>query len=203
MMATTISFGLARASLAIARTAALVLIVGATLAVLPAPPAHAQDNPLVVMIVDVQRVLRDSAAAKSVIDQVEAQRNAYEQQLEQRKQALKVEEEELRRQQAILSGEAMEQRRRKLERDYADLRRDAEQRRNQLNTAFNSSMRQVREAMARAVADVMKEKGATLTLPRSAVLVFNDKLNVTESVVARLNEAIPEVTVNFNAPAAN
>ncbi len=184
----------------IAGAAALVLLA---IAMLSSAPARAQDGALVVMIVDVQRVLRDSAAAKSVIGQVETQRTNYEQQLEQRKQALKVEEDELRRQQAILSGEAMDQRRRKLERDYADLRRDAEQRRNLLNTAFNSGMRQVREAMARAVAEVMQEKGATLTLPRSAVLVFNDKLNVTESVVARLNEAMPEVTVNFDAPAAN
>lgn len=184
----------------IAGAAALVLLA---IAMLSSAPARAQDGALVVMIVDVQRVLRDSAAAKSVIGQVETQRTNYEQQLEQRKQALKVEEEELRRQQAILSGEAMDQRRRKLERDYADLRRDAEQRRNLLNTAFNSGMRQVREAMARAVAEVMQEKGATLTLPRSAVLVFNDKLNVTEAVVARLNEAMPQVTVNFDAPAAN
>ncbi len=181
---------------------AMALVLVAFVALSPAP-LRAQDGALTVMIVDVQRVLRDSAAAKSVVEQVEVQRTAYEQQLEQRKQALKVEEDELRRQQAILSGEAMEQRRRKLERDYADLRRDAEQRRNLLNTAFNSGMRQVREAMARAVTEVMQEKGATLTLPRSAVLVFNDKLNVTESVVARLNEAMPQVTVNFDAAAAN
>lgn len=192
--------GMAGIPASIARSAAFVLIA---MAMLFSTPVRAQDGALVVMIVDVQRVLRDSAAAKSVIGQVEAQRTNYEQQLEQRKQALKTEEDELRRQQAILSGEAMEQRRRKLERDYADLRRDAEQRRNLLNTAFNSGMRQVREAMARAVAEVMQEKGATLTLPRSAVLVFNDKLNVTEAVVARLNEAMPQVTVNFDAPAAN
>lgn len=200
MTAKNPTFGPARTRLSIARAAALVLLA---VALLSSPPVRAQDSALVVMIVDVQRVLRDSAAAKSVIGQVEAQRTAYEQQLEQRQQALKAEEDELRRQQAILSGEAMDQRRRKLERDYADLRRDAEQRRNRLNTAFNSAMRQVREAMARAVADVMQEKGATLTLPRSAVLVFNDKLNVTDSVVARLNEAMPQVTVNFDAPAAN
>ena len=200
MTAKNLKLGLAWIRSSIAGTAAVVVVA---IAMLSSAPARAQDDSLVIMIVDVQRVLRDSAAAKSVIGQVENQRTAYEQQLEQCQQALKAEEEELRRQQAILSGEAMDQRRRKLERDYADLRRDAEQRRNLLNTAFNSAMRQVREAMARAVAEVMQEKGATLTLPRSAVLVFNDKLNVTEAVVARLNEAMPEVTVNFDAPAAN
>ena len=200
MTAKNLKLGLAWIRSSIAGIAAVVVVA---IAMLSSAPARAQDDSLVIMIVDVQRVLRDSAAAKSVIGQVENQRTAYEQQLEQRQQALKAEEEELRRQQAILSGEAMDQRRRKLERDYADLRRDAEQRRNLLNTAFNSAMRQVREAMARAVAEVMQEKGATLTLPRSAVLVFNDKLNVTEAVVARLNEAMPEVTVNFDAPAAN
>ena len=67
MTAKNLKLGLAWIRSSIAGTAAVVVVA---IAMLSSAPARAQDDSLVIMIVDVQRVLRDSAAAKSVIGQV-------------------------------------------------------------------------------------------------------------------------------------
>lgn len=172
----------------------------------PAAPAPlrpaAPSEPLVVAVVDVQAVMRDARAAQGLKSQVDQTREAFEKDVERKKLELKGAEDELRRQQGVLSAEAMEQRRRQLERRFADARRQAEDRQAVVNRGVNEAMGKLREAMAVSVADVMKNHGVTMVLPRSAVLVFDENLNLTREVIEVLNRRLPDLRANLGDGAA-
>lgn len=165
------------------------------------PPAQgpAAEAP-VVAVVDVQHILREASAAKLVREAVDARRAAFEKELEREAQELRRADEELRKQQSQLAPEALAQRKRELERRYGEVRRRTDERRSVLSQAYNAAMRQVRQEMARALAEVMKERGIDISMSRTAVLVFDERLDVTADVLARLNKRLPKVQVSFDAP---
>lgn len=186
-------------------------LAAAALALLVALPAFAQQKqaapaagplaPPSVAIVDVQEVLRKAKAGAALRDEVENQRSSFERDLEKLRGELRTAEEQLRRQQSVLSPEALEQRRRDLERRANDARRETEERQNALNKVFNQAMGKLREEMARAVAEVMQGKAVTLVLPRATVLVYDEKMNITNDVIVNLDKRLPKVPLNFGGAA--
>ncbi|HZD25709.1 MAG TPA: OmpH family outer membrane protein [Alphaproteobacteria bacterium] len=163
--------------------------------------AAGNDNAPVIAVLDVQKVLRESKAAQDVQQAVEQRRQTFEKKINDERDKLKAEEDKLRKQQTVLSPKAFDKRRRELERRYADLRRDADRTSSRLNDAVNAAMHTLRKEVAKIVADIMNEQNINITLARTAVLVFDERLNVTDQVLARLNEKLPKLDVDFDAPA--
>ncbi len=151
-------------------------------------------KPPIVAIVDVQKILTKATAsgkARKAID-------AYERELESHKKSLKSGRDQLKKQQVVLSPDALEKRRRDLEKRFAEVRKQTEERRQILNKALKAAMDTLRKEMSFAVAEVMKAKGVEMTLPRRAVLVFDDRLNISDEVLAVLNKRLPELKLPLN-----
>ena len=184
----------------------LLSLPGAVLAAeakAPAPKLTASIDDPIIAVLDVQQVLRRGAAAKGIRLAMEARRKAFEAEIAAERQQIQAEEQQLRKQSTILSPEASNEKRRLLEIKISDFRRKAEQRRGILNRAFTSATRVLRKEMATVLAELMKERKITLTLARKAVLVFDQRLSVTEDVLKRLDKRLPTVKVDFKRPAAN
>jgi len=156
----------------------------------------------VIAVLDVQLVMRRAAAAKGINTAMEARRKAFEEEIAAEREVLKDEEQKLRKQGTILSPEAMNEKRRVLENKISDLRRKAEQRRGILNRAFTGATRKLRSEITKVLAEIMSERKITLTLARKAVLVFDQRLSITEEVLKQLDENMPNVTVDFKNPDA-
>ena len=154
----------------------------------------------VVAVVDVQLVLREAVAAKAVRQSVEARRSTFEKEIEKEAQELRRIEEELRRQQSQLAPDAVAERKRELEQRFGELRRRTDERRGLLNQSYDAAMRQVRQEMARALAEIMKERRIDISMSRTAVLIFDEKLDVTQDVLARLNKRLSKVDVRLDPP---
>ncbi len=157
------------------------------------------DGPIIAVL-DVQQVLRRAAAAKGIREVLEARRKKFEKEISEERLQLQGEENQLRKQSTILSPEAMSNKRRVLENKVSDLRRKAEQKRGVLNRAFNGATRELRQEIAKVLADLMKERNITITLARKAVLVFDQRLNVTEEVLKRLDKNLPNVKIDIRNP---
>lgn len=162
-----------------------------------APEAATPGKAPVIAVLDVQKVLRQAAAAKGIRTALEARRKAFEGEIVAARKDLKAEELKLRQQSTILSPEAANERRRILETKFSDLRRKAEQRRGTLNRAFNAATQELRKELAKVLAKLMAERKITITLARTAVLVFDERLSVTDEMLKRLDKNLPSVTVDF------
>ncbi len=170
----------------------LLLLAGLFTAASIATPAYAQQN---IAIVDIQRIMRDSNATKSITSQIEKQRNAYQQDITKQENDLRNAEQELNKQRTIISPEAFAERRRAFEQRVGNLQRDVQNRKRELDKSFSVASGIVERELNAIVGALVDERKLTLVLPRSQTIYYNPQMEVTDEVMKRLNAKLPSVMV--------
>lgn len=163
------------------------------LAALPRPIAAQPLPATVAAVVDHQRIMRDSKAAKSIQQQLEVRRKLYLDQLAKEEQRLAELGKELSRQRTVLAAEVFAQKRKEYEEAVQALQRASNERRRQLDEALGAANAQVRQALKEVVDELAETRGFNLVLPASAVLLFSPKIDITDEVMARLDRKLPSV----------
>ncbi len=146
-------------------------------------------------MVDHQRILRESKAAKSIQQQLEVRRRLYLDQLAKEEQRLNEVGKELARQRGVLSAEAFAQKRKEYEEAVQALQRASNERRRQLDEALAAANNVVRQALKEIVDELAETRGFNLVLPASGVLLYSPKIDITDEVLARLDRKLPTVKV--------
>jgi len=181
------------------------LVLGVVVAVLALAPgaSRAQDDggavtpiePAVVAVIDYQRLLRDSSAARSIRAQIEEQRATYETEVEAERQRLAQTDRELNQERDSLTPEAYRERRRAFEEDVAAVQRLVQERRRELDAASSAAFQRIRDTVVQIIDALSDSYRFNLVLPRSEVLVFAPEIDLTVEVMARLNERLPQVPI--------
>jgi len=177
------------------------LVVGAALAAAlataaPADEAQAQKlPPTVAAVIDYQRILRDAAAARSIRDQIEVRRKAYQEEISKEEQRLHEADKEFAKQRSLLTAEAFTEKRREFEQEVAEVQRLVQERRRELDNVAAVALNQVKEALIEVVTSIADERGFNLVLPSSEVLFFARRIDLTEEVLAKLDSRLPDVRV--------
>ncbi|MGE0714083.1 MAG: OmpH family outer membrane protein [Alphaproteobacteria bacterium] len=165
---------------------------------LAGPPAAAQQlTAPVVMVVDVQGVQHSSRAFKSIQGQMQTHRQAFQKEIGDQENQLRSAEQELSRQRTILSPEAFGQKQREFQERVNSVQRNAQSRRRQLEEAFNEAMQQVQRQLLQVVGKLAEERGATLVLPKSLVVLVDKRFDVSDEALKRLDQAITTVSVKL------
>lgn len=158
-----------------------------------------------VAVVDIQRVMRESAAAKSIQGQIEKMRGSYQQEITKQENELRNAEQELNRQRTLVSPEAFNERRRQFEQKVGGLQRDVQNRKRALDTSFSSAMRTVENSLREIIEQLVTERRLNLVLIKSQTIYNAPELEMTDEVMKRLNAKLPSVKVpppQTQAPAA-
>jgi outer membrane protein len=157
-------------------------------------PASAQGLPGVA-VMDVQRLLHESSAGKSVQKQLEAQRNTYSQELTKQEKDLRAAEQELNRQRTLISPEAFNGRRRQFEQKVGNLQREAQNRKREFDKMQGAAIRTMEASITEIVQVIASERKLSLILPKNATILHVPELEITEEVMKRLNAKLPSVKV--------
>ena len=165
--------------------------------------ARAQDKAPSIGVVDVQLVLRDSQASKGLRPQVEKLRKNYQTSVREREAELRKASRELQRQRAILSPQAFAKRRSAYEEKARKAQIEFQKRKRQLDNAYGAAMRVVQRSMVVAAAKVAEERKFDIVLPKSLVLLADQKLDITTEVLRRVNESLPSVKLTLTKPSEN
>ncbi|MCH8997967.1 MAG: OmpH family outer membrane protein [Proteobacteria bacterium] len=152
-----------------------------------------EPNSPVFAIIDVQGVLRESTAVKSLSRDIEERRSQYQGELRKKEEALRKADRELSRQRSILSPEAYAQKRGELERKVATLQRAARKRKRGLEQIFASGMSKVQNELTKIAKEIAEERGLDLILSKATVVIVKPKFEITQEAVKRLNTRLPEV----------
>jgi outer membrane protein len=151
--------------------------------------------PPVIAVVDIQMILQDSVASKSIQKQLDTQRQTYQNEISKQEEKLRAAEQELNRERSNLSADAFGQKRREFEQQVADVQRTVQARKRVLDQAFNESMTKVRDTVLQIVTEVAGEQKATLVLAKQQVVLAEKSLDLTSAVLDRVNTKLPTVTV--------
>ncbi len=152
-------------------------------------------NSPVFAILDVQRVLSESIAVKSLSRVIEERKGQYQGELRKKEEALRKADQELARQRSILSAEVYAQKRGELEQKVATHQREARERKRGLDQLFASGISKVRNELAKIAKEIAAERGLDLILTKATVVIVNPRFEITKEAVNRLNARLPEVPV--------
>ncbi|MDE0335198.1 MAG: OmpH family outer membrane protein [Defluviicoccus sp.] len=165
--------------------------------------ATAQDKSPSIGIVDVQKVLRESQASKALRPQIEKLRKNYQTSVRKREAELRKASQELQRQRAILSPQAFAKRRNAYEQSARKAQVDFQQRKRQLDNAYGKAMRTIQQSLVVAAAKIAEERKFDIVLPKSLVLLADQKLDITGEVLRRIDKSLPSVKLEPTEPTEN
>lgn len=190
-----------RSDNAFCRSAILLGIAAAVLLIGASSLATAQDRPPSIGIVDVQKILRDSQASRSLRPQIEELRKNYQTSVRKRETELRKASQELQRQRAILSSQAFAKRRNDYEEKARKAQVDFQQRKRRIDNAYGAAMRVIQKSMVVAAAKIAEERNFDIVLPKSLVLLADQKLDITGEVLRRIDKSLPSVKLETAKPA--
>lgn len=174
----------------------LAIIALSTL--VPFSVAHAETK---IAIVNIQTVMKDSSAAKSIREQLESKQKAYQGEISKQEDALQKDKQELDKQRSALSKEAFEEKVKAFQGKFTDMQKQVQTKKQTLDGAYEQSINQIQKTVGDIIGDMAKEKGFSVAIPSSQTLYAEPSLDITADVTKRLNEKLPSYTVKFDAPA--
>ena len=148
-----------------------------------------------IVIVDYQLIQKNSTAMVDIQSQIEERRLVYQEEISSQEQALRATDQELVRQRSVLSEEAFALKRREFEAKVAQVQRRVQDRKRELDQAFEYGMNQVQLVINDIIADLSKQKGFNLVLSRQQIVFAENNLNISDDIIQVLNERLPLVEV--------
>lgn len=158
-----------------------------------APLAAQEIAAPVIVIVDVQEILRDSLVAKNVQAQMTQQTDRYTKEVADQENELRRTQDELERQRTVLSPDAFNAKMRDFQQRYDTLDHGVQATRQALQQAYNDAMTKVENTALQIISDIAGERKANLVVTKAAVLFTAEGLDITQEVIRRLDEKLPSV----------
>lgn len=170
-----------------------------------AAPAVAQKlSPPTIVIVDMDRIVNESAAGKTAGTEIQTKVSTLRTRATTLQTQLKADAEAIQKGQAdkTLAGAALEAR----AKAFGDKQQQAQQELGRLENDVQRTRQyvvdQITDAANPIITAVMREKGASIALQEGATLQHSASLDITNDVIARLNTATPRVSTKPPAETA-
>lgn len=156
--------------------------------------AHSADAPTVA-IVDVEKILSESQAAKSLKSQLDAKKEAFRKEFSEKEKTLKSSETQLVSQKDKLSAEDFSKKRKEYEAKVMETRKLFQKRRNALDSGLGKAMQELRKNIVESAADAADAGGYDIVLTRDSVLIAERSLDITADVLKRLNKKVSSISL--------
>ena len=126
---------------------------------------------------------------------VEQRRLIYQQEISKQEQELRASDQELANQRSVLAADAFALKRREFEAKVAQVQRQVQDRKRELDRAFEYGMNQVQLVVKEIIADLAQQRNFNLVLSRQQIIFSENNLNISEDIVKLLNERLPLVQI--------
>jgi Skp family chaperone for outer membrane proteins len=164
----------------------------------PAPGFAADAPALKVAVVDVQKLLTDSKAAKDVQKQLDTQRESFQQEIAKREGALRDTEKDLASKHDTMAPDEFAKKKQAFESDVLEARKLVQKRRQALEQSAGAALAQVRTEIVKLTADIATKQGYSLVLTRQNVVIAQDSMDITDEVLAELDKNMSKVKLTFD-----
>jgi Skp family chaperone for outer membrane proteins len=150
-----------------------------------------------VAVINMQKIMDESTAAKDLQAQLEAKRSSYQASIKAKEEKLRKEEEDLVKQKNILAKDALEQKQKEFIAEINKVRKEVQDKRVALDNAYKQALNELNKAILQIVSDMAEEKGFNLAFPHSALVYASSDFDITADVITQLNKKLPKVTLKF------
>ena len=166
-------------------------------------PAAAASTGLTFGIVDMNKVMQTTDAAKDIFNQMEVKRKEYQAQISKEEDSLRSAEQEIVKQKDTLSKDAFEAKRKAFEEKVLQGQKLVQDRKKILDQAFGGAMNNLRHEAAKIVASAAKERHYSAVFTQDAVMISTPDLDMTDVVIDQMNKNDKKIPVDWAAAASD
>lgn len=148
-----------------------------------------------IAVLDVQKLLAESLAGKSLQEQLKARRDTLQGEASAIEKKLKGEEQSIIKGRASLEPEEFEKKKKTFESDVLSSRKEILKKSNELDEARKEALTKLRNGIAKAAADIADEKKFQLVVDRQFVVLVEQSLDITDLVLAKLNDQVKSISL--------
>jgi Skp family chaperone for outer membrane proteins len=149
-----------------------------------------------IAVLDLRVIWRNSLAGKSIADQLNVYRKAFQKKADAQTKKLKTSENELRLQRSLLSPEAMKARERKFKDEVAAVQRQLQARRKALDKSRAEAFKIFEKNFTEVLKKLRAEKKIDIIIKkRPSIIYMEPSVNITGEVLKRLDVRIKKITV--------
>lgn len=176
-----------------------VMTLAAPLALAAAAAAQqAEKAAPVVAVVDGTKLTQTAKAMKAAQAEAEKLAKRFDADFAGEQKKLQAEYQQLERDRLKITGQEYDQRLKRLNARFAEVRRTAQIRQEQMSLAVRYVQFQFRTEVVKVIQAMAVESGYTLVIEKSALLHAAASLDITEKVIERLDKS--QVQVKFEFP---
>lgn len=175
-----------------AAMAASLLVAGA----LPATVLAQATPPATIIVVDIERVVSQSAAGKQAMTEIQSKMSTLQSRANTLQGQLKTEADAIQAGQAnnSLAGPALETRVKAFGQKQQSAQQEIGRLENEIQRSRQYVLQQISDGVNPIVVQLMKERSASIAIPKAAALQYSPSLDVTTEVIARLDKSLPKVS---------
>ena len=164
-------------------------------------PALADPPQPKIVVIDRGAIMQFSKVGQDIAKQMQTYANQAKNDLSAQGKALQAEGRNLQQQVAILAPEAKQKRLDAFRAKEEALQGAAQRKDEQLKAAFGQARQTMEQTLGPILQQLVKERGANLVLDKQAVVFSNASgFDITGDAINRLNQKLPAIKVNLNAP---
>jgi Skp family chaperone for outer membrane proteins len=167
-----------------------------------AAPAAQQFDAPVIAVVDVNEVLSRSKAGTALQPQFDKLKKSYEDEINKDRDALNAEAQQLDGQRGVLAPEAFQQKVQALRQKDQALAQQVGERKRVLDATLANGLAEIRNVLFQVSADIARERGINVVLPKEAVVIIARNLEITDEVLRRVDQKLPTYTLKVAHPTA-
>ncbi len=161
--------------------------------ILPSAHANAQVN---IAVVDVERILSESDAAKSVQKQIDLKRKTFLDDVKKAEEKLRKQQKAIEGKRSKLSKEDLVKEAQKFEKERVKARAAIQSEKNKIEKAYTSAMSTITKTIFDVCQEIADKDNIDLIITRQNIIVGSRSLDITEKVMKLMNKKLPNLNVN-------
>ena len=147
-------------------------------------------------VVDMKKILAQSKAYQSLVDQFEDVRRKHRNTFTKQEDIIRDEESELLKQKNILSKEAYAEKVKALGKKINDLKGKQATEAQKFETAFERSTGKIQGALVDVLSVIASQKQLNLVLAKSQVILVGKDIDLTDDAIKELNKVLPKISLD-------
>lgn len=161
----------------------------------PSAPVPMPPKGSLIVVIDPTVIERDATAFQGLRAQHDRMLNAQQADITKLEKDLRTTDDDLNKQRTILSPEAYTQKRRDLDKRFADAQQRVQNVRRDIEQATGDAYNKVIRQMYDVVAEIVAENDYKVVMARTQLVASQNSLDISNEVVIRLNKKMPTVAV--------
>lgn len=177
-----------------------VFLLGSAPATASAPVVVGSDASIKFGIMDLDGVMRRSAAGEDILKTANAKRKEYEGQIAKEEAALKKQKDDIIVKREKMSEAEFETQRKAFEKKASDAFKLVQERKQSLDYGVNQSMKKLREEVLKITAEIARTRGLDAVFSDDSIILAERGFDISDEVLEQLNKRVKKIPVDFTMP---